>query len=80
MMEIKIPTRREWYPCPYCGQHLLVYTDTAVCSGLYAKNVKLVFLSDSQSLSAEDFETPEQPATKSPLFYHIIYPSNMADK
>lgn len=37
MMEIKIPTRREWYPCPYCGQHLLVYTDTAVCSGLYAK-------------------------------------------
>ena len=37
MMEIKIPTRREWYPCPYCGQHLLVYTDTAVCSGLYVK-------------------------------------------
>ena len=35
MMEIKIPTRREWYPCPYCGQHLLVYADTAVCSGLY---------------------------------------------
>ena len=31
MMEIKIPTRREWYPCPYCGQHLLVYADTAVC-------------------------------------------------
>ena len=30
MMEIKIPTRREWYPCPYCGQHLLVYADTAV--------------------------------------------------
>lgn len=34
---IKIPTRREWYPCPYCGQHLLVYADTAVCSGLYVK-------------------------------------------
>lgn len=37
MMEIKIPTRREWYPCPYCGQHLLVYADTAVCSGTVYK-------------------------------------------
>ena len=37
MMEIKIPTRREWYSCPYCGQNLLVYVDTAVCSGLYVK-------------------------------------------
>jgi len=32
------------------------------------KIVKLVFLPDSQSLSSEDFETPEQPATESPLF------------
>ena len=34
---IKIPTRREWYRCPHCGQKLLVYTDTAECSDLYMK-------------------------------------------
>jgi len=42
--------------------------------------VKLVFLPDSQLFSAGDFETPEQPATESPLFLSIIYLSNLADK
>jgi DNA-directed RNA polymerase subunit RPC12/RpoP len=32
---IKIPTERKWYRCPYCGKKLLIYEDTAKCSGVY---------------------------------------------
>lgn len=34
---IKIPVKRSWYDCPKCGQHLLIYDDTAKCNGIYVK-------------------------------------------
>lgn len=27
--------RTKWYRCPYCGKKLLIYEDTAKCSGVY---------------------------------------------
>ena len=34
---LQIPTERKWYDCRKCGQHLLVYDDTAKCRGVYVK-------------------------------------------
>lgn len=34
---IKLPIERKWYTCPCCGQHLLIYNDTAKCSGIYLR-------------------------------------------
>ena len=34
---IRIPTERKWYVCPYCGKHLVVYNDIAVCKGVYIR-------------------------------------------
>lgn len=33
---IKIPTERKWFDCE-CGQHLLIYDDTAKCMGVFIK-------------------------------------------
>ena len=33
---VKIPTERKWYDCK-CGQHLLIYDDTAKCNGVFVK-------------------------------------------
>lgn len=30
-----MPTERYWYLCPYCGQKLLIYDNTAQCNGVY---------------------------------------------
>lgn len=34
---IAIPIERKWYACPYCGQRLLIYDDTAKCGGVYLR-------------------------------------------
>ena len=34
---IQIPVERKWYDCDGCGQHLLIYDDTAKCSGVFIK-------------------------------------------
>lgn len=34
---LRIPKERKWYDCKKCGQHLLIYNDTAKCSGVYVK-------------------------------------------
>lgn len=33
----RIPLERKWYDCDKCGQHLLIYEDTAKCSGVFVK-------------------------------------------
>lgn len=32
-----IPLRRDWYKCPYCGKNLIIYDNTARCSGVFVK-------------------------------------------
>lgn len=34
---LSIPVERKWYDCEECGQHLLIYDDTAKCKGVYIK-------------------------------------------
>lgn len=34
---IRIPVERKWYNCDNCGQHLIIYADTAKCSGVFVK-------------------------------------------
>lgn len=36
---LKIPVVRKWYRCPNqeCGQKLLIYDNTAQCSGVYIR-------------------------------------------
>lgn len=34
---LRIPTKRKWYNCEKCGQHLLIYEDTAKCRGVFVK-------------------------------------------
>ena len=34
---IQIPTERKWYDCDKCGQHLLIYDDSAKCKGVFIK-------------------------------------------
>lgn len=34
---LSIPVERKWYDCEECGQHLLIYDDTAKCNGVYVK-------------------------------------------
>nr|DAP56400.1 MAG TPA: hypothetical protein [Caudoviricetes sp.] len=37
-MNIKaIPFERQWYSCPHCGAHLLIYDNTAYSSGVFLK-------------------------------------------
>lgn len=33
----KPPLKRDWYKCPYCGQKLLLYDNTAKSKGIYIK-------------------------------------------
>ena len=33
----KPPLKREWYKCPKCGQNLIIYDNTAKCSGVFLK-------------------------------------------
>lgn len=33
----KPPLERKWYECPNCGKSLLIYDNTAVCSGVYMR-------------------------------------------
>lgn len=33
----KISTERKWYECPHCRAHLLIYDNTAKCSGVFFK-------------------------------------------
>ena len=33
----RLPLERKWYDCDKCGQHLLIYEDTAKCSGVFVK-------------------------------------------
>ena len=34
---LQIPTERNWYDCDKCGQHLLIYDNTANCRGVFVK-------------------------------------------
>ena len=37
-MDIKIPpTRRDWLRCPRCGAKVILYDNTANCSGVHVK-------------------------------------------
>lgn len=33
----KPPIKRMWYQCPHCGKNLIVYDNTAHCSGIFVK-------------------------------------------
>lgn len=32
-----IALRRDWYRCPHCGKNLVIYDNTANCSGVFMK-------------------------------------------
>ena len=34
---LNIPVERKWYNCDNCGQHILIYDDTAKCRGVFVK-------------------------------------------
>lgn len=38
----KPPLERKWYMCPFCGKKLVIYDNTAKCSGVFimCKNCK----------------------------------------
>ena len=31
------PLIRRWYACPHCGKKLVIYDNTAACSGVFVK-------------------------------------------
>lgn len=33
----KVQFVRKWYKCPSCGKNLIVYDNTAKCSGIFLK-------------------------------------------
>ncbi|MEG0108196.1 MAG: hypothetical protein RR705_05020 [Lachnospiraceae bacterium] len=32
-----IPTKKKWFSCPNCGQHLLIYDNTASCKNVFVR-------------------------------------------
>lgn len=34
---VRIPTEKKWFDCDNCGQHLLIYENTAKCKGVFIK-------------------------------------------
>jgi len=33
----KMPVKKEWFKCPYCGKNAVLHDNTAKCRGVYMR-------------------------------------------